>query len=159
MGTHPLPLGQKNIWKHPRQGAPERSRSGLECVQNPFGSAQAASGSTSAASKGAYSRWKTGHTEKITQQCRKNYSFVQVYAQTFVTKIMNNKLGNAFRKKCRTAVPLWPDGARKAPPGCPGAHPRALRERLGSVREHPGSVRASLLGEENWARAKNMIFF
>ena len=77
----------------------------------------------------------------------------------FCKKIINNKLGNAFRKKWRTAVPLWPDGARKAPPGCPGARPRALRERLGSVREHPGSVRASLIGEENWARAKNVIFF
>ena len=77
----------------------------------------------------------------------------------FYKKIINNKLSNAFRKKWRTAVPLWPDGARKAPPGCPGARPRALRERLGSVREHPGSVRASLIGEESWARAKNVIFF
>ena len=77
----------------------------------------------------------------------------------FCKKIISNKLGNAFRKKWRTAVPPRPDGARKAPPRCPGARPRALRERLGSVREHPGSVRASLIGEENWARAKDVIIF
>ena len=77
----------------------------------------------------------------------------------FCKKIISNKLGNAFRKKWRTAVPPRPDGARKAPPRCPGARPRAFREHLGSVREHPGSVRASLIGEENWARAKDVLCF
>ena len=77
----------------------------------------------------------------------------------FYKKIINSKLSNAFRKKWRIDVPLWPDGARKATPGSPGARPRALWERLGSIQEHPGSVRASLIVEEKWARVKNVIFF
>ena len=35
----------------------------------------------------------------------------------------------------RTDVPLWPDGARKAPPGRPGTRPGALRERPGGAQK------------------------
>ena len=62
----------------------------------------------------------------------------------------NCKLGNSVRKKWRTAVPLWPDCAQKAPPGRPGACPRVPRELH-------GSAKASLIVEEKWTQAKNMV--
>jgi len=133
MGTHHLPLGQTTIWKHPRQGAPERSRSGLECVQNLFGSARAASEDTSAALKRAYSPWKTRHTGKITKQCRKKV----LPCPSLRAKIKkNNKLDNDFRRSgvlpClfgRTALGRRRQGARER-----------VQKRSGSIPAASGSA-------------------
>ena len=47
-----------------------------------------------------------------------------------------------------THVPLWPDWARRAPPGWP-------RERPGASRERPSSEKKILLAMEKWTHAKN----
>ena len=59
----------------------------------------------------------------------------------------NHELDEGFRRKWRTAVPLWPHCALKAPPGRPKACPGAPRER-------PESVRARLIVENNWTHPK-----
>ena len=60
----------------------------------------------------------------------------------------NHELDNGVRKKWRTAVPLWPDCARKAPLERPGARP-------GTPWERHGSVKASLTAMDNWTHTKN----
>ena len=69
----------------------------------------------------------------------------------------NYKLDNSFCKKWRTPVLLWPDSARRAPPGQPRARLGAPRECFGSVRNRHGSVQTSLIVEENWTHAKILV--
>ena len=61
----------------------------------------------------------------------------------------NHELDNGVRKKWRTAEPLGPACARRAPPGRPGAPPGATRER-------PGGARADRIAMDNWRHAKKL---
>ena len=53
--------------------------------------------------------------------------------KTFLFEKRNDQI--CFGCMRRTDVPLWPDGARKAPPGRPGTRPGALRERPGGAQK------------------------
>ena len=73
-------------------------------------------------------RYGQMNTRKKSQKIRQTNA-----KKTFLFEKRNDQI--CFGCMRRTDVPLWPDGARKAPPGRPGTRPGALQERPGGAQK------------------------